>query len=177
MSDVKRGRYVAPFEGVFDTDGVQVTSGQDKFGREVPDPVPLAPPVGYRPPPTLADMIRRMVQSELLTQAADLEDFDSFEEAEDFDIEDDPLDPKTPYEAVFDPPVAARGGAPGGGGDVPPPPNTPPTKSSPVTNGGPNVKRSEGDEPELNKRTAADPSPTGAHHSERAPTANSGGNS
>lgn len=98
-------RFVHPFDGVFDEDGVQVSSGQDDRGRELPDPVPMAPPVGYRQPPTLADMIRRMVQSEVLRRAAAVEEFDSFEEAEDFEIEDDPIDPKTPYEAVFDPPA------------------------------------------------------------------------
>lgn len=102
MSKVKDGRYVAPFEGLYDEDGVQVVSGQDDRGRELPDPVPTAPPVGYKPPPPLADMIRRMVHSELLARVADAGDFDTPEEADDFDIPDDPIDPKTPYEAVFD---------------------------------------------------------------------------
>lgn len=101
-SNVFKGRYVSPFEGYLDADGVQVASGQDDRGRELPDPVPVAPPVGYRPPPPLADMIRRMVQSELLAQAADSMEIDTAEEADDFDIEDDPVDVRTPWEEAFD---------------------------------------------------------------------------
>lgn len=88
----------------FDADGVQSTSGIDKQGREHPDPVPTAPPLGYSPPPDLLSMIRNVVQSEQLRQKAEQEGFDTFEEAEDFDLEDDPLDPLTDYEKVFEPP-------------------------------------------------------------------------
>lgn len=119
-SEIRGGRYVAPFEPLYDADGVQVHSGQDQLGRELPDPVPMAPPVGYRAPPTLADMIRRMVRSEAMLMASEAEEFDTFEEAEDFDIEDDPVDPRTPYEAVFDPPQPAADAAkPKEGTDVP----------------------------------------------------------
>lgn len=94
----------APIESV-DKDGVVriVSSGQNSFGQEVPDGVPMEVPLGFRNGPTLADTIRRMVQNEQLRAAAQAEGFDSFEDAEDFDIPDDPIDPRTDYEAVFDP--------------------------------------------------------------------------
>jgi hypothetical protein len=93
-------------EATFDQDGVQATSEIGADGKEYPDPVPMAPPVGYRPPPTIMEMIQTMIRSEQLRTQLDAQGFDTFEEAEDFDIEDDPLDPHTPYEAVFDPPPA-----------------------------------------------------------------------
>lgn len=99
-------RYVAPFEPLFrvlDESGEveQVTAGQNELGQEMPDPVPVAPPVGYKPGPTLQDTILHMLKQQALRVAADTADFDSPEEADDFEIEDDPLDPLTPYEAEF----------------------------------------------------------------------------
>lgn len=75
-------------------------------GRELLDPTPMAPPVGYKRQPSLAEQIREMVRSERL--AADLEaaGYETFDEAEDFEIGDD-YDPTSPYEQHFDPtPVA-----------------------------------------------------------------------
>ncbi|UDN67831.1 hypothetical protein [robinz microvirus RP_142] len=125
----------------FDQDGVQSTSAIGSDGREYPDPIPTAPPVGYKTPPTIMDMIKSMIHSEQLNQKAQAEGFDTFDEAEDFDIEDDPLDPHTEYEAVFDPPpnplpdpvlptTANPAGTPAGGGsrDTPPPPASDPQK-------------------------------------------------
>lgn len=98
----------APLERVTeDGELLVVSSGQDKYGREVPDSVPMEVPIGYTHPPTLSDMIRRMVHHTELQRAAAAEGFDTFEEGEDFDIPDDPLDPLTPYEAVFEAPVGA----------------------------------------------------------------------
>lgn len=88
----------------FDEDGVQVTSGIGPDGKEYPDPHPLEPPVGFVPPPDLMDTIRRMVQSEMGKAVLDQHGMETFEEAGDFDIEDDPGDPLTPHEALFYPP-------------------------------------------------------------------------
>lgn len=85
-----------------DVDGVQVRAILDDRGREVGDPVPMAPPVGVSRPLTLAEQLRLMVRRELSAAAAD-QGFETFEDADDFDIDDDPLDPHTVYEAVFDP--------------------------------------------------------------------------
>lgn len=101
-----------------DADGQQCRSVLDAHGRfEYPDPVPMAPPVGYNSPPDIMQMIRSMVRSERLAQELDAAGYETFEEADDFDIADDPLDPLTPYEKVFEaPPVGmAPAGANGGG--------------------------------------------------------------
>lgn len=75
------------------------------FGAEIPDPTPLAPPVGYKRQPTMVEHIRNMVRSERLRQEAEAAGMDTFEESEDFDVGDDEDDPHTPYENDFDPPI------------------------------------------------------------------------
>lgn len=87
-------------------DGVcyQSSSTLTADGRfEVPDSVPMEPPVGYRAPPNLTEMIRTMVRNEMFMKEVASAGYETFEESDDFDIEDDPLDPLTPYEKVFEP--------------------------------------------------------------------------
>lgn len=94
----------------FDEDGVQATSGILPNGKEETDPTPLAPPVGYNAPPDLMTMIRTMIQSEALRQELAKQDFETFEEADDFALEEDPIDALTEYEKVFYPPPSAPPG-------------------------------------------------------------------
>lgn len=77
----------------------------DELGREIPDPVPRAPPVGFRRELSMAERVRRMVRSETLALEAERAGYESFAEADDFDVDDEMADPETPYEALFDPPV------------------------------------------------------------------------
>lgn len=93
--------------GVLDARGRPVVARIGKDGKEYGDPRPLAPPVGFDRPETQAEIIRRMVRREF-SAAAQEQGFETFEEAEDFDIPDDPADPHTPYEAVFDPPLERK---------------------------------------------------------------------
>lgn len=81
----------------------QVKAWLDEFGHEMVSAVPMAPPVGFIQQPSIMENVRAMVRSELLRHAAEAEGFESFEEADDFSVEDDAVDPHTPYEAVFDP--------------------------------------------------------------------------
>lgn len=82
----------------------------DEHGRELPDPTPIAPPVGFRRQPSLAEQIRAMVRSERLRQEAEAQGFETFEEADDFEVGDD-YDPTSPYEEVFDPHPNPEGAA------------------------------------------------------------------
>ena len=70
-------------------------------GHEVLDPTPLALPAGFKRPEPLADMMRRLVRTELSRRAEDA-GLETFEESEDFDVDDDSL-PGTPFEEFFDP--------------------------------------------------------------------------
>lgn len=99
----------------------------DGRGREIPDPTPVAPPIGYVKQPSLHEQIREMVRSERLAQEAAAAGFETFEEADDFDVGDD-FDPSSPYEDMFDGPRAeemraeAAAAPTGAGSDAPPTP-------------------------------------------------------
>lgn len=71
-------------------------------GQELPDPTPIAPPIGYTRQKPLHQLIREMVQSEQLRVAAEQSGMETLEEAEDFDVDDD-YDPSSPWEENFDP--------------------------------------------------------------------------
>lgn len=69
----------------------------DEKGREIPDPRPMEMPLGMRKPESMEDMIRRYVRVEA-SRIAQQEGMESFEEADDFDVEDDDLsDAPTQY--------------------------------------------------------------------------------
>lgn len=73
----------------------------DEHGREIGDPKPVAIPVGFKRPETLAEQVQRLVRTSISRQA-EAEGKETFEESEDFDVGDDD-DPRTPYETFFDP--------------------------------------------------------------------------
>lgn len=94
-------------------------------GREVLNPVPVAPPVGYVKEPTVMEMINAQVKKHLALLRDD-EELDTEAEAQDFNIGDD-YEPYSPYEIlmsdefpsvpVVEPEVGATG-ATGGSGDA-----------------------------------------------------------
>lgn len=89
----------------FDGDGVQATSAIKSDGKEYPDSVPMSPPVGYEPPSQLEDLIENLIRRREFNKAAEAAGFDSFEEDDDFEVEDEDYDPRFPetlYEAYFD---------------------------------------------------------------------------
>ncbi|AZL83004.1 hypothetical protein [Apis mellifera associated microvirus 42] len=99
----------------------------DSKGREKPDPTPIAPPIGYKRQPSLAEQIRNMVRSERLAMEAAAAGYGTFEEEDDFDTGED-LDPRSPYEIDFDPPLQTISPPQQEGGSspaVPPPVDTP----------------------------------------------------
>lgn len=68
----------------------------DQFGREIVNPLSLAPPVGYTPEPTVMELIERQLALRL-QQLAGTDEVDSLEEADDFDLEEE-WDPTSLYE-------------------------------------------------------------------------------
>lgn len=99
---------------------------------EIVDSTPLEAPLDLKPSPGLTEIVRDLVRREM-SQVADQLGYETFEEADDFDIEDDPLDPLTEYEKVFDFPAASaapgeavQGVAGAPGGDKAPLPSSPP---------------------------------------------------
>lgn len=80
----------------------EVVPRRDALGRELLDPVPVAPPVGWFKQPSMFDQVRDMVRGEHLRMYAEAQGAETFDEANDFDVEDD-LHPVSPYEAEFEP--------------------------------------------------------------------------
>ncbi len=83
----------------------------DKEGREIPDPRPVALPVGYKKPPTLQQQIQQMIRAEDFRRANERQGFETEAEADDFDVGDD-FDPHSPYEYGFDPAHPEKSGDP-----------------------------------------------------------------
>lgn len=78
--------------------------GRKEIGKEYPDPRPMELPFGHEPHEPVWEMIRRMVL-EHAKQAAEKEEgeeFDTEEEANDFDVGDD-YDPASPWEEHHEP--------------------------------------------------------------------------
>jgi len=73
----------------------------DEKGREILDSTPMQPPLGYKKQESLHEQIKRMVVSEQLRLAAEQSGKETFEEADDFDVEDD-YDPSSPFEEIFE---------------------------------------------------------------------------
>lgn len=86
-------------------------------GREKPDGTPVAPPIGYLRQPSMFERMREMVRKEL-SEAAQESGFETFEEADDFNIGDD-YDPTSPYEELFEPPIITPGTKDGKHGEQP----------------------------------------------------------
>jgi len=63
--------------------------------EEIPDNTPVELPIGYKKPESLQEMIARMVN--VHSQLAEREGRESFEEADDFDVEED-VDPISRYQ-------------------------------------------------------------------------------
>lgn len=71
-------------------------------GLEKLDPTPVEIPLEFDRPLTLEERMARMMSvRHRMMQAVSGEELETEEEANDFDIDDDPLDPLTPYEAEF----------------------------------------------------------------------------
>lgn len=64
---------------------------------ELPDPIPMEAPTGYRAPPTLQEELRRMVRAELHARAVAGE-VETWEEANDLEVDSDEV--LTPFEAA-----------------------------------------------------------------------------
>lgn len=142
-------RWKGMLEPLFDADGVQATSGLDEKGREIPDPVPMSPPVGYTPPTELMTLIENVVRNREFLAALAKAEAETFEEADDFEVDEDydPRFERTIYEEYFEakmrkkeeerrappPEQVTQPGAPGSDSRVPAP------------GGNPNSEREAGD--------------------------------
>lgn len=70
----------------------------DEYGQELPDPTPLELPVGFTRPPTLAEMVAKLVIDPQIQAELNRAGIETEEEANDFDVEDEMPDPTSPYQ-------------------------------------------------------------------------------
>lgn len=82
-----------------------LAKGLNPDGTPILDPTPMAPPIGYKKQPSMVEIVRDMVRGERLRQAAEEMGAESFEEADDFDIPDDPVQLRSQWENDFEPSV------------------------------------------------------------------------
>lgn len=74
----------------------------DSRGWEVPDPHPMEVPAGFKRPESLESMMRRFIRNEV-SQQASARGHETFEEAMDFNVDDeDGLGGETPWEVAAD---------------------------------------------------------------------------
>lgn len=84
-----------------------------KDGRELPSSRPVEIPVGMQRPETLAEMVQRLVRQHVSKVAA-AEAYETFEEANDFDVPDDsPELVNTRYQELTEEEPVERTPAPG----------------------------------------------------------------
>jgi len=79
----------------------------DERGHEIMDSKPMQPPLGYKRSESLAEQIARMVRSSKIQDELDKAGYETFAEADNFEVPDDPPDPSSPFEQQFEPtPIA-----------------------------------------------------------------------
>lgn len=71
----------------------------DEQGREIPDPTPVEVPLDYTRPLTLQEEFRRFLQIEA-SIIAENAGFETFEEADDFDVDEEEVEFISPYEIL-----------------------------------------------------------------------------
>lgn len=79
--------------------------GLNPDGSPILDPTPIAPPIGYVKAPSMVEIVRDMVRGERLRSEALAAGAETFEEADDFDIPDDPPQLRSQWENDFEPSV------------------------------------------------------------------------
>lgn len=73
----------------------------DAEGRELPDPTPLEVPAGQRRPETIQQMMQRLIRQDV-SRAAQEHGAESFEEANDFDVDDDDMEVRATHHELHE---------------------------------------------------------------------------
>lgn len=81
----------------------QGKSGYNAKGEEIPDSTPVALPVGFRRPMSLQMRMKQLLRNEEFLRAQEAAGVETFEDADDFNCNDDDPLSSTPYEDSFDP--------------------------------------------------------------------------
>lgn len=79
--------------------------GRKEIGKEYPNPVPMEAPIGFVPYEPIWETMKRLVLDHARREAiqGNQEEFDTEEEANDFDTGEDDFDPQSPWEEHHEP--------------------------------------------------------------------------
>lgn len=86
--------------------GMPQKSTLSEKGHEIPDSTPFKPALKMRRGNSLRENIREILRSEAFARSMEDQGHETFEEADDFDVDDD-FDPTSPYEEFFEGEYAA----------------------------------------------------------------------
>lgn len=88
-----------------DTGEIKRIQIHNALGQEIPDPVPVAPPLGYTKPLSMFDQMRAQIRAEhVRLRQMELEELrETAEQANDFDVDEDIENMPSLYEEKFDP--------------------------------------------------------------------------
>lgn len=102
----QRGDYSKKLEMIDpDTGEVKLVDVHNDLGQEIPDPIPMAPPIGYQKPLSMFDQMRAQIRAEhVRLRQMELEQLrETPEQANDFDVDEDIESMPSLYEEKFDP--------------------------------------------------------------------------
>lgn len=90
---------------VEDEETGELVQVHDREGREMPDPVPMAPPLGFTAPLSMFDQMRAQIRAEhYRLRQLELENLsETPDQANDFEIDEDIENQPSLYEEKFDP--------------------------------------------------------------------------
>lgn len=104
--DILKGMRRAPRLKLEDYVAKLMERGLNKDGTFKVDPTPMAPPIGYKKHPSMVEIMRDMIRSERMRTLAEERGFESFEDADDFDVPgEDGEELRSGFENDFDPPI------------------------------------------------------------------------
>lgn len=72
--------------------------GLDEHGNARVSSVPQEPPIGYKKQPSMVDIVREAVRNEHFQRQMEEAGFETFDEANDFDVDEDGPQLRSPYE-------------------------------------------------------------------------------
>jgi hypothetical protein len=94
-------------EMLMDMDAKVPCAEFDELGRQIPDPEPIALPVGWVPEKSLRELLKEMIRDQL-SDTAQNQGFETFEEADDFETDSDfgPVSDKELHGDQYDRPAS-----------------------------------------------------------------------
>lgn len=85
-----------------------IKRGLNLDGSPQLDPTPIAPPIGYVKAPSMMQMMHDMLTNHKLQQQLEARGAETLEDFEDFDVEDEPSQLRSPHEVPLEDPTLSQ---------------------------------------------------------------------